>query len=130
MANTVTQTTLDGTATDTYVRRLIHIQSDGTEETDLVIYDNSAFVADTSAGELMWVRAWGSACTLIFEWDQDTDYEICKLNPSHNANHKHCTGGLRRSNPGDTGATGDLVLTTANLDANDVVTIEICVKQK
>ncbi len=32
-------------------------------------------------------------------------------------------------NPNATGATGDLILTTGNLDANDEVTIKILVSQ-
>ncbi len=70
MANTVTQTTLEGSGTDMYISRIVHITSDGTEETDLVIFDNSAFGADTSKGRLLKVEANGSPCLCILEWDQ------------------------------------------------------------
>lgn len=120
MANTVTQTTLfTGTQV---VKRQINIVSDGTEESDLVIFDRSTFDTETTKGRLMEVQISGSACTLTFEWDQTTDGLITSVNPGDNT--KICyfeEGG--RPNPGATGATGDILLTTAALDSGDVVNI-------
>ena len=129
MANTVTQRTVYGEASTKEVVRLITIVSDGSEETDLVIYDNSALIADVSAGSVMEIEASGSSCQLLFEWDQATDSPIAALDPA--ASPRLCFrrfGGI--SNPGATGATGDVVLTTTNLDAGDVLTILLTVKQK
>jgi len=128
MANTVTQRTLLGSGKDKTIVRLIHIVSDGSEETDLVVYDNSAFVADVTKGRL--VEAWvsGSDCIARLEWDADTDAPAFSFNPS-NGGH-WCFkdfGGI--DNPGGAGATGDLLLTTLALDANDEVSIIIKICQ-
>ena len=130
MANTITQTTLAGVGSDMQISRLIHITSDGSEETDLVIFDNSAFVADVSKGRLLKVKAFGNTCVCILEWDQTTDAEVCRFTPEGT----FCLdfmkyGGLTGSNPAAAGATGDLLLTTTGLDAGDEITIEIIVKQ-
>ena len=61
MANTITQTTLLGSGDDKNIIRHIHITSDGSEETNLVIYDNSAFVGDTSKGKIEQIWASGSS---------------------------------------------------------------------
>jgi hypothetical protein len=128
MANTVTQRTLVGSGKDKTIVRLINIVSDGTEESDLVIYDNSALVADTSKGRLTELMVSGSSCQLQFEWDQTTDSPAFTCDP---ANGTHWCfesfGGI--SNPNGTGATGDLLLTTTNLDAGDVVSIIIKIAQ-
>lgn len=130
MANTVTQTTLNGSGSETYISRLIHIFSDGTEEADLVIFDNSAFAADVSKGRLLFVEANGSACSCILEWDQTTDAEICRFTPEDGFKLDFASiGGLTGKNPGAAGATGDIVLTTTGLDAGDEVTIKIIVQQ-
>lgn len=128
MPNTVTQKTLHGSANSTLVSRIIHIQSDGSEESDLVIFDNDAFSADTSKGRLLKVCATGSSCTCILEWDQATDSEIIRFNPLEDfeLDFMKLGGG---ANPAGTGATGDLTLTTADLDNGDSVTITIVVQQ-
>ena len=128
MANAVTQRTLVGSGSDKCVIRLINIVSDGSEETDLVIYDNSAFVANTSKGKVLSVTATGSDCICRLEWDQTTDSPVISLNPiSGTKVNFHCFGGI--ANPGGTGKTGDLVLTTAGLDSGDEVTLIIEIGQ-
>ena len=129
MANTITQTTLLGSGTDTLVARHIHIVSDGSEETDLVIYDNSTLINDTSKGRLLKVEAHGADCVLRFEWDQTTDSPICSLNPADGQSEIDLTYWGGGSNPNGTGATGDIVLTTANLDSGDEVSIFMLVEQ-
>lgn len=128
MVNTVTQRTLKGADGDSDIYRMVHIVSDGTEETDLVIYDNSAFVADTSLGNLMQVWACGDAGICRLEWDQTADSPAISVDA---ANGFHMDfrelGGV--TNPGGAGATGDLVLSTADLDAGDEVTLFIHVSQ-
>lgn len=128
MANTVTQRTLLGSGSDKNIVRLIHIVSDGTEESDLVVFDNSAFVNDVSKGRL--VEAWvsGSDCVARLEWDQTTDSPIMTFNPSTGGHW--CFeqfGGI--SNPNETGATGDILLTTGALDLGDELTIIIKICQ-
>lgn len=128
MSNSITQRTVFGGANTRLIYRLITIVSDGSEETDLVIYDNSALINNTAIGSVMAIEASGSSCQLLFEWDQTTDSPIAALDPA--ASPKFCFeefGGI--SNPNGAGATGDVVLTTTNLDAGDVVTILIKIKQ-
>jgi hypothetical protein len=128
MANTVTQRTLVGSGADKHIFRLIHIVSDGSEETDLVVYDNSALCADTSKGVLEEVWASGSTSIMRLEWDQTTDSPAISLDPSStNYLDFRPFGGI--GNPNGSGATGDLVLTTANLDSADEVTLILHIRQ-
>lgn len=129
MPNTITQQSISAAAGDKIVVRHIHIVSDGSEETDLVVYDNSTLIADVTAGSVMKVEAFGSDCICRLEWDQTTDSPIVSINPASGT--EACFddfGGMR--NPGGTGATGDIVLTTAGLDAGDEVSLFITIKQK
>lgn len=128
MANTVTQQTLFGDANSKKVVRHIHIVSDGTEESDLVVYDNSAFIANTAKGKVEKIVAQGSSCVCRLEWDQTTDSPVASFDPAAGVKLKFCDfGGIK--NPAGTGATGDLVLTTAGLDAGDEVSIYITIDQ-
>jgi len=128
MANTVTQRTLYGGGSSKLVVRHIHISSDGSEESDLVIYDNSAFVNDTSKGVLEKIMVAGSSCVVRLEWDQTTDSPAFAMDPAHGGTYEFgCFGGI--SNPNGAGATGDLLLSTANLDAGDEVSLLIVVRQ-
>lgn len=128
MANTVTQRTLLGGANSKNVVHLITIVSDGSEETDLVVYDNSAFINNVNKGNLMAVRASGSDCVCRLEWDQTTDSPAVSLNPAHDQHMCFKSfGGIK--NPKGTGATGDLLLTTSGLDAGDEVTLILEIAQ-
>lgn len=128
MANTITQRTVYGGGTSQLVVRHIHIVSDGSEESDLVIYDNSTLMNDVTKGSLLKVKANGSSCICRLEWDQTTDSPIISFDPINGVDLDFCQfGGV--SNPNGTGATGDIVLTTANLDAGDEVSIYIYVRQ-
>ncbi len=128
MPNTILQRTLMGGGKERNIYRLIHILSDGSEETDLVVYDNSTFMDSVNEGILAQVWLSGNAATIRLEWDQTTDSPAFAGGPE-NGNHWdfRCFGGI--SNPGGTGATGDLLLTTASLDANDEVFIVIHIIQ-
>jgi hypothetical protein len=128
MPNTVTQRTLLGSGSEKNIVRSIHIVSDGTEESDLVIYDNSAFVGDVSKGSLLELWVSGSDCVARLEWDQTTDSPAFVASPSNGGYWDFRSfGGI--GNPNGTGATGDLVLTTANLDSGDELMIIIRVAQ-
>lgn len=129
MANTVTQRTLKGGASEMNVVRLITIVSDGSEETDLVVYDNSTLVANVTKGRVVAIKANGSVgCQVLLEWDQDTDSPIYAFDPGNGVDvcFRHF-GGIK--NPGSAGATGDIVLTTTNLDSGDVVSIILEIEQ-
>lgn len=128
MANTVSQRTLAGSSNEKNVYVLTTIVSDGSEESDLVVYDNSAFINEVARGKVMQIWASGSACQLQLEWDQTTDSPIAALDPS-TAGYLdfRSFGGI--SNPGAAGATGDVVLTTTNLDSGDVVTLILHIDQ-
>lgn len=128
MPNTVTQRTLVGGGKEKNIVRLIHLVSDGSEETDLVIYDNSAFVADVAKGVLTEVWASGSTCVARLEWDQSTDSPVMSIDPSNGGYWDFRSfGGI--GNPGGSGATGDLFLTTSGLDNGDELTLIIKITQ-
>ena len=128
MANTVTQKTLRGSGSDKRIHRLIHIVSDGTEETDLVVYDNSAFIADTTKGRLNRIIATGSSCVARLEWDQTADSIAIAVDPANGIDLDFTDfGGI--NNPNGSGATGDLVLTTAGLDVGDEITLILDIDQ-
>lgn len=129
MVNTVTQRTLVGSGKDKMIVRSIHIVSDGSEETDLVIYDNSTLVNDVTKGRLVELWVSGSDCVLRLEWDQTTDSPVFAVNPASSGNHWDFSvfGGI--TNPAGTGATGDLLLSTASLDSGDEVSIIIRIAQ-
>lgn len=128
MANTVTQRTLVGSSNSRNVIRMIHIISDGTEESDLVVYDNSAFVADVSKGNLEQVYVMGDAAVVRLEWDQTADSPAISVDAANGTHFDFRQfGGI--SNPNGTRATGDLVLTTNDLDAGDEITIILCINQ-
>lgn len=117
-----------GAGSDKNIIRTIHILSDGSEETDLVVYDNSAFVNDVSKGNLKQVWLSGNAATLRLEWDQNTDSPAFAGGPE-NGNYWDFRGFGGVPNPNGTGATGDLLLTTSSLDSGDEVFLVIHVTQ-
>jgi len=122
MANTIMQRTLVGGGSDDNIYRLIHIISDGSEETDLVIYDNSTLTNNVAKGSLKQVWLAGSDALVRLEWDQTTDAPIFSGNPINSPYFDfRAFGGI--TNPNGAGATGDILLTTANLDIGDEVVI-------
>lgn len=128
MANTITQRTLLGGGSERNIYRMIHIVSDGTEETDLVVYDNSAFIANTSKGSLRQVWLSGDASTIRLEWDQTAD-ATAFCGSADNGIYFDFRGFGGIGNPGGAGATGDLLLTTSDLDAGDEVFLIIHIVQ-
>lgn len=128
MANTIEQRTLVGGGSDRNIYRSVSIVSDGTEESDLVIFDNSAFSEDTSKGSLMQVWAGGDAGTLRLSWDQTAD-SIAFIADADGGGHWDFRefGGIH--NPNGTGATGDLLLDTTGMDSGDEVMLVFHVRQ-
>lgn len=128
MVNTVVQRTLSGSPSDKNVYRLINLSSDGSEESDLVIFDNSDFINQVGKGKLMQVWASGSSCQITLEWDQGTDSPIVNFDPAYvQYLDFRSIGGI--SNPNGASATGDIVMTSANLDSGDVLTLLLHVEQ-
>jgi hypothetical protein len=134
MANTVTSKTIISGSREAVI--YVTIASDGTEETDLVVYDSSAVA--TLVGEtdpldctLLGVYASISAATTaraFLEWDATTDVLALPLpvqNPTK-ANFRS-VGGL--PNQGGTGITGDITLTTTGLEAGDSLVLVLHVKR-
>ena len=128
MPNAIQSRTLVGGGASKVLVLHRHITSDGSEESNTVIYDNSAFVNNVLKGNLVELRVTGADCLLSFAWDQNTDSKVIAVNPIDSP--YVCLkdiGGI--PNPGATGATGDLLLSTANLDSGDEVTIIMTIWQ-
>lgn len=131
MANTVTQRTLVGGGSEKVIVRLINVVSDGTQETDTIIYDNSTFINDVTKGRVMEVEISGNTDTAVvtLEWDQTTDSPIVSTSPGAGQGkqkfRKH--GGIK--NPGGAGATGDILMTTLGLTAGTNFTVVIWITQ-
>lgn len=128
MGNTVVQRTLVGGGSEHNIYRLIHIVSDGSEETDLVVYDNSALINDVTKGSLRQVWLSGSDCVIRLEWDQSSDSPIFSGGPT-NGNHWDFRGFGGITNPNGSGATGDILLTTSSLDSGDEVFLLLHIAQ-
>lgn len=132
MANTITQTTISANLKK--VVKHIMIESDGSEETDLVIYDSSAVattlgIADPLKCTVLEVRA--TACApaaqMVLQFDATTDVAFAAICPASNTTL--CfkdLGGLK--NTAGSGITGDITLTTLGLAAGDQVTIVLEVR--
>lgn len=128
MANTVTQRTLFGDSGSKRVTRVVHILAIDAQETALVIYDNSAFVASVGKGSVERIKVTGKNTGICrLEWDQTTNSPIAVFGDGDSDLDFRDIGGI--SNPGATGATGDIVLTTIGLAAADEITVYIYVDQ-
>jgi hypothetical protein len=128
MANTIVQRTLVGGGKEKNIIREIALSSDGTQETNLVVYDNSTLVNNVLKGRLMRVEASGSDCLVTLSWDQTTDVVACSFNPMDNPQIDFTyLGGVK--NPGAAGATGDLLLTTVGLASTERFTIFLHITQ-
>lgn len=128
MANTVTQRTLFGSATTKKVVRVAHIIGVDAQESDLVIYDNSAFIADVTKGKINKIKVIGKNSGIArIEFDQTADSPIAVFGDQGGEVDFSHIGGV--GSPGGAGATGDIVLTTVGLAANDEIAVYIEVDQ-
>ena len=76
----------------------------------------------------MKLKASGSITgSILLEWDQTTDSPIVSVGTGYTELDFSCFGGI--SNPGATGATGDIVLTSRQLANLDEITIILEIKQ-
>lgn len=135
MANTITNT--QTIVSRGLVIQYITIASDGSEETDLVLYDSSAvatslgLAADPLTCNLLEVYASVSAASTArvqLQFDATTDILALDIPTATDIVNKDFRpiGGLK--NTGGTGITGDITLTTTGLEAGDNMTIILQVK--
>lgn len=132
MANTITNTTLY--YSPTRVVKYVTLKSDGTNETNTVIYDSS--VIATSVGdtdpltcniESIYASASAANTARVFLlWDATTPVVAIDIPTATNPTkadfrRKIPIGGL--VNQGGAGKTGDILLTTTGLAAGDIITI-------
>lgn len=139
MANATTNRTLIAGSKTAVI--YLTIDSDGTEETDLVIYDSSVIAttvgdSDTLACSILDIsysivcaNAVAAALPQVkLEFDASTDIMALGLPANHsNTLCFRDVGGL--PNNAGAGKTGDILLTTSNLAAGDNITILMTVKR-
>ena len=133
MANTNTLSTLMTSPGN--VLRYINIDSDGTEETDLVVYDSSVIatalgLTDTLMCHILSIYATVSAAATArveLRFDATTDVLALDIPVGQvvDKNFRY-VGGLE--NRGGSGITGDITLTTTGLESGDNITLILEVK--
>ena len=134
MANTNTNTRpiINGNT----VVQVFNCASDGSEETDLVIYDSSVVATalgisdplDCAIKELWFYPSVTTTTRLFLEFDATTDvlaFALPSVGPVH-VDFTTIMGGL--ANNAGTGITGDITLTTTGLEAGDKFTLILKVK--
>lgn len=130
MANTVTN--FRAIAGTKRVVQYVNIASDGTEETDLVIYDSSAVATVLGMTDSLHCKinnitySTSSVLGVVkLEWDADTDVLAWSLPPysGHGFYDFSRYGGLE--NQASTGITGDITLTSTGLAAGDSISLII-----
>jgi hypothetical protein len=138
MGNTVTTTALLKGKRRTILYTTV--VSDGTEESDTVIYDSSAIasalgISDPLDCTINAVHAYVSSANAAavpqvkLEFDANTDVLAVGIpsgNGSLEANFQKICGGLR--NYAGTGKTGDITLTTLGLESGDSITLILDVR--
>jgi len=131
MANTITkQTIVDGSK---WLIVKIHIEGDGSgEETNTVLIDASTYNPAFTNESLSVIHANLSGFTCDLLWDATANVPITNV-PDYEV-HLSCDemkalGGGIPNNAG-AGKTGDILLTTIGLGANDHGTITLKIKKK
>jgi len=113
----------------------ITIVSDGTEETDLVVYDSSALNAtDPSDCAILGLEGFISildqtAVDIRVNLEFDADTDVLAISLPTRVPFKfdfNSIGGL--TNYAGTGKTGDITITTTGLEAGDTITLILTVK--
>lgn len=130
MANTITNTRL--VLGNSKVVQYLTIASDGTQETDLVVYDSSVVAGllgktdplNSKIRSMTYVTS-GAAVVAKLEWDATTDVLALALPKSDDHMCFDHIGGLK--NTAGTGKTGDILLTTTGLAAGDSLTLILVV---
>lgn len=134
MANTVTNTRI--LCNNAQVIQYITISSDGTEESDLVVYDSSAVatalgLTDTTNCAINSIYATvsaaqpavsGAGARVWLEFDASTDVLALDIPPNTVVKNDFRPIG-KLKNTGGSGKTGDILLNTAGLESGDKITI-------
>ena len=128
MANTITNTrTL---VSEQRVIQYICIASDGTEETNLIVYDSSVVatalgIADPLKCTIIRARYVSNAALGVVHLDFDASTDVLALAMPYNGGNMDMDfkdiGGLK--NTAGTGITGDILLTTTGLVSGDHITL-------
>lgn len=141
MSNTITNTR--AVAGKDLVVQQILLSSDGTEETDLVVYDSSAVATAIGASDSlkstimrvqMLAKNIATATDFILEYDASTDVIAVPISLGVSGTYSYVDmdfreqGGIVNLANGTAGATGDVVLTTSALDSGDVVLMNLWVR--
>ena len=117
---------------------IVHFKgvSDGTGETDVVKVDlsdlkthNGVIPAKTAVESIQWHV---NGCTVDLEWDRAPHASIFQINANGTEdNGKVCWENIGgRVDPGDDDLTGDILLTTTNVDSGDSYEITMCLRLK
>lgn len=125
MANTITKRVL--AETGKRYAFFLTIDSDGSEETALVLADLSALPgspAKSSIRKLVYAAS-ADAATVELLWDHTTDDRAWKFKGSSNLTEFCFACGNGVIDPGSAGGTGDLLLTTTGLASGDVVNLYV-----
>ncbi len=126
MANTVTNTRI--LAGNKRTLQYITIASDGTEETDLVVYDSSAVatalgIANPLTCTINAIHYCSNSATGVVKLEFDATTDVLALAMPYGGDYLDKDfrpyGGLK--NRAGTGITGDIVLTTTGLAAGDSI---------
>lgn len=136
MANTNKLTNISISKKEAWV--YFTLASDGTEETNLPIYDSS--VVATAFGDsdpltsaiidVFAVCNAASTARVVLRWDAATPILAMTIPAATNPT-KFCAGEIGSlPNPAGTGITGDITLTTTGLESGDSITILLRVKRQ
>lgn len=132
MANTITKRTLVDGPRNLVVNMVL--QSDGSEETDYVLIDASAYSPTFEDCAVMKVEysivatATTAYPVVTLEWEASTDVPFATFGANNDCLDWCDVGGI--SNNAGTGKNGDINLTTTGLAAGDAITLTIYVKKK
>lgn len=137
MANTIKDVLLS--ASPKQAVKYITISSDGSEETDLVVYDSSAVAAtlglsdplDCSIEKIYAVVSAASTARVFLEWDATTDVLAFNIPANVEVNQDfRCFGISSLPNQGaSANRTGDITLTTTGLESGDSITLILWVRR-
>ncbi len=133
MTNTNLNTRVSNTAPR--VIQYLTIDSDGSEETALIVYDSGVVatalgLTDTANSKILRIRgvvAAAATARIELQWDATTDIiAFClPINEPFDFDFREMNG---LPNPAGTGKTGDILLTTAGLANLDNITLILEVK--
>lgn len=132
MADTVANKTLENTQRKLVVESVFTI--DGTEATDLVLADKSAFTGPdgTEPGRFVVekINYAITGCQILLEFEHNTDDAIAVLTGDGCLDFSKDGAYQGFIDPASTGGTGDIVATTLNTDLGDVASITLFLRKK